>query len=161
MEEAVTNSTALIFLAKIDRLDLLETFGKIIVTTKVRDEVIRAKDIPQMERSIIEKFFKENASIKDPANILPLDLGPGETSAIAICTESKTRIFISDDRKARRTADVMGIQCMGTIGIILANLKNGSISKNEARSLVNKLIDHSYYISTDAYVKVIGIIEDK
>ena len=50
---------------------------------------------------------------------------------------------------------------MGTIGIILANLKNGSISKNEARSLVNKLIDHSYYISTDAYVKVIGIIEDK
>ena len=66
MEEAVTNSTALIFLAKIDRLDLLETFGKIIVTTKVRDEVIRAKDIPQMERSIIEKFFKENASIKDP-----------------------------------------------------------------------------------------------
>lgn len=80
---------------------------------------------------------------------------------IALCTESKTRIFISDDRKARRTADIMVVKYIGTIGIILANLKNHSISKAEVCSLVNKLIDNSYYLSTDMYAKVLGIIEGR
>lgn len=161
MEEAVTNSTALIFLARIGRLDLLETFGTILVTAKVRDEVIGAKDIPQMESALLEQFFKKHVSIKDPSRSLQIDLGAGETSAISLCAESKNRIFLSDDRKARRTADVMEIRRIGTIGIILSNLKDGTISKAEARALVNKLMDHSYYLSTDTYIKVIRIIDGK
>src|SRR3989344_8649392 len=131
--EAVTNSTVLIVLAKINRLDLLKIFKQIIATKEIYSEVLEGKDIPEVEQSCLKTLFK-TIKIKEPAKILNLDLGVGETSAISLCLD-ENKLFISDDKKARKTAEILSIKCIGTIGIILENLKQERIKKNEAKEI--------------------------
>ncbi|MBI4141667.1 hypothetical protein HY484_01955 [Candidatus Woesearchaeota archaeon] len=86
-------------------------------------------------------------------------MGVGETSAISLCKERKTALFISDDKKARRTAEILGIKCLGTIGIILENLKQKRLTKNEAKNILKLIVLNSYYLTTDLYARVVELIE--
>ena len=157
--EAITNSTVLIFLAKIARLDLLKIFKSIHSVNAVYLEVLSGKEIPASEKALLEVFFKKSLKIETPAKIQILDLGDGETGAISLCVEKKQAVFLSDDKKARRIAKFLGIDCIGTIGIILKNLKEKNISKEEAKNIVNQIIKSSYYLSVDVYAEIIELIE--
>ena len=62
-------------------------------------------------------------------------------------------IFITDDQKARKVANRIGIKVMGTLGFIEYCKKNGLITKIDALELVNRIKDTSLYI-TDSLLKV-------
>jgi predicted nucleic acid-binding protein len=49
---------------------------------------------------------------------LATDLGPGESEAIAVAHERRT-LLILDDALARRHAELLGVSCTGTLGILL------------------------------------------
>ncbi len=61
-------------------------------------------------------------------------------------------IFNTDDQKARKVANRIGIKVMG-IGFIEYCKKNGLIAKIDALELVNRIKDTSLYI-TDSLLKV-------
>lgn len=156
--EAVTNATVLILLAKIGRLDLLGVITKIRATPEIAREVLDGKEISIQEKQALEKFFK-SIKIEKTISTLQIDLGVGEKSALSLCKEQKILFFLSDDKKARKAANILSIETLGTIGILLKNLQEKKITKQEAKKVLNLLLTHSYYISTDLYVKTIEIID--
>ncbi|MBI2631423.1 DUF3368 domain-containing protein [Candidatus Pacearchaeota archaeon] len=156
--EAVTNSSCLIYLAKINRIDLLKNIFKIIFIPKQVTEEIFEKN--NLENNIIKKelnnFIKE-VQIKD-LKTFPID--KGENSAISYCLEKNIKMFLSDDKKARNFAQTLGIEAMGTLGILLNNVRDKKLEKEECKILLKNLIERGLYISLEVYSEILKLIED-
>jgi predicted nucleic acid-binding protein len=58
-----------------------------------------------------------------------MDLGPGETAALALALESADAITILDDALARRHAEVLGLRLTGTLGVLLDAKRAGLIAR--------------------------------
>lgn len=158
MKQAVANATVLILLAEINKLDLLHIYNPFLTTPQIRAEVLEGRAIPVKEKNDLEQFFSRNIKVETATQNLTLDLGVGETSALSLCVEKKISIFLSDDKKARKTADTLSAKAVGTIGIILENLNQKKITKQEAKKTLQLVVLHSY-IQTDLYVSAIELIE--
>ena len=115
----VSDTSCLILLDKIRRLDLLKAlFGKIIVTQLVADEF--GKKLPDF------------IQIENPQNltyqkILESFVDIGEASALALAIEKKECLLIIDDNKGRREAKQLDLTFTGTIGILIIAKKKGLI----------------------------------
>ena len=114
---------------------------------------------PLKEKDDLENFFAQHIKIANPSVTLSLGLQSGETSAISLCKEKNLSLFLSDDKNARKAAQMLSINITGTIGVILENLQRGNLTKNEAKNILQLLISNSCYISTEVYAKAIGLIE--
>ena len=115
----VSDTSCLILLDKINRLDLLrKLFGNVIVTQIVADEF--GDNLPNF------------ISIEDPVNkkyqsILETFLDKGEASSIALCIEKEKCLLIIDELKGRREAEQLKIDITGTIGVLILAKQFGYI----------------------------------
>ena len=92
---------------------------------------------------------------------MSLDLDSEENSAISLCKQKNINWFFSDDKRARKTAELLQIKTKGLIGVILENLREKKITKNEAKEILKISVTlNSYYISADIYAKAIELIDD-
>jgi predicted nucleic acid-binding protein len=74
----------------------------------------------------------------------------GELEAMVLCRELKADYLILDDMTARRRAKRMGLQVMGTVGVILLVCRKKCISAEKAVFLLDELVEkHGLYISVD------------
>lgn len=158
MVKAVTNATVIILLAKVQSLSLLDIFQEIITTEEVRKEIIAGKDIPECEKVILEDYFSKKIKINGVIKLRSLGLDNGETSALSLALEKKCIFFLSDDKKARRVAESLSLKPIGTLGIILKNVEKKNLTKEQARDLINRLVEHTYYLSTDVYKSVLDLL---
>ena len=78
MEKVVTNTTAIIFLGKIRRLDLLDIFQSIETTREVQEELLEAKDIPYEEKELLKEFFQRKITVREGKRKLSLTLEKGK-----------------------------------------------------------------------------------
>ncbi len=152
-KEIISNSSSLIFIAKLNIFHLAKKlFSKIIIPEAVLKEIFQ-KETPENEiiRNELNKFiFKSNVkSTKE------MSLDEGERAAISLCLEKKINLFLSDDKKARNYASSLGIRVIGILGIIFYNFKEKIISKSEFMALLKSLIDSGYYISPALYSDII------
>jgi predicted nucleic acid-binding protein len=53
------------------------------------------------------------------AQILNASLGAGESEAIALALEIRADVIVMDDGAARRLARLLGLQVVGTLGVLL------------------------------------------
>ena len=158
-EEVVTNSTVLIFLSKIQRLNLLNIY-RVFTTPEIIKEVLEGKNnILEIEKKYIQDYIKEKIRVELSKKVI-LDKGVGESSAISLCVEKKLRIFLSDDKQARKAAELLSLKSKGCLGLIIENLVQENITKNEAKEILNLLISNYYYISTEIYMKVLELINN-
>ncbi len=159
-KEAVSDTSSILFLAKVNRFDLLKNFfKKIYVTSEVYNELF-SKESP--ENNIIKKEFKKLLKRIAVKKILDISCGKGKRSAISYCIEKKIRFLITDDRRARLFAESLNIKPIGTLGIILISLKKGFIIPDKARKIFKALISGGFYINSNTYsdfIKQIEIIE--
>ena len=106
----VTDSTCLIGLERIQRLDILsQVFSPVIIPPAVQTEVgISASWITvQAPRSIMT------------VAALKTQLDDGEAEAIALALELNDVFIILDDLSARRVAKQLNLKVMGTVGMLL------------------------------------------
>ena len=101
----VSNSTPLIHLAKIDRLDLLkEFFGEIFIPEAVyRECVLEGKGSEDSE--LIEKAdWIKVVRIKDETlkKSLMLELDKGESEAIVLALEMNSELLLIDDYEGKK-----------------------------------------------------------
>jgi len=145
----ISNATPLICLAKINKLVLLKKlFRSIIIPESVKDEIL-IDDKPgyfAINEAIKEKWIK----IVNPKNDPDLGLGKGENSAINLAKERKDKLII-DDAFAIKVAKAFNIDVIRTTTIIFKAIEKDIISKKQAISLINKLIEIGYYISPRYY----------
>ena len=125
----VSNSTPLIALAKINRLDLLEEyFREIFVPEEVYDEVVRrGEGMPGAVEVARSEWIKEkNVQNRFAVESLSLTLDKGEAEAIVLSKE-KDALLLIDDGDGRRTAELLGLKITGTVGIILLASHDGKL----------------------------------
>ncbi len=140
------DNTALSAFAHIDRLDIpSELFGEAFIPESVYYEgVLKATKSARVDR--IEKCLKEGLikvikPAKDDiefAKKLPATLGLGERYTIAIGM-SKKCLIATDDLKPRKIAKGLGLDIIGTLGILRLAHKKGLIDKDELSRLIEML----------------------
>ncbi|GAB6073610.1 DUF3368 domain-containing protein [Nautilia lithotrophica] len=137
----ISDSTTLIILSDLKRLDLLTVFEKVFIPQKVYEEVIFKNDIDLPEFiEIIES--PENELLSNIKRILD----DGESEAITLAVEKKLPLII-DEKKGRKIAKNLGIEIIGLLGILYFNYKKSRFSKNEIEEFSNIALPNGYRIS--------------
>jgi predicted nucleic acid-binding protein len=127
----VFNASPLIVLAKAGLWDICVTLGDVVVIPQaVSDEVIRIDNPIDPARIWLES---PSLPVSHPASppISPFlaawDLGAGETAVIALAETTPDAVAVLDDLAARRCAQALGIEVIGTLGLVLLAKKRGLI----------------------------------
>lgn len=142
MSVIVSNSSPLIALERIGKQDLLEqVFGSIIIPVAVEKEVFL----------INPPSWIITQAITQPLSSLMLSptLGAGESETICLAVELKARVVLLDDRPARRTAQALGLNVIGTLGVLLNAKRQNHIP--EIRSLLDALQEQDFRIAPKIY----------
>jgi predicted nucleic acid-binding protein len=132
--KVVTNTSPLILLAKIERLDLLgQLYETVLVPSSVYDEIrIRSgRETEQVQTLIQSNMLHLRRAIADMVNSLPVDLGRGERETIALAIETDADLVVVDDQEGRRIARNRGLRVTGTIGILIEARERGLIASSE------------------------------
>ena len=87
----------------------------------------------------------------------PANLGEGETSSIILANKRRCLIAV-DDRSARRYAKNIGLDVVGTVGILLHAKHLGVIAS--VREKVNALRTQHYYLSDDLIDKALELANE-
>lgn len=144
MRRVIANTTPLIALANIDRLELLhELYGTIIVPQAVVDEIISE---PAKQRVRSATWIKVEA-IQDSSqkDIFRARLHAGEVEVMILAREQNADLVIMDDNAAKKTAKFLGLNVTGTLGILLKAKKEGYLEMVEP--IMNELILDGLFIS--------------
>lgn len=153
--QLVCNASPLIFLAKIDLIHVLPAMiENLKIPLGVYDEIKGHNDAAS---EWIEKV-KDDYVIKIdpvPTIIESWDLGKGETEVIAYANSQKYLRAALDDKAARNCAASLGIDVIGTIGLIILANKKGRI-ENPVEYL-EKLKKTGYRISDELFQHAIQL----
>jgi len=149
----ICNSTPLICLAKISKLDLLKkVFGKIIIPEEVRDEVIVEG---KAGCELIKKAMDDGwIIVRKVGKILDLGLGKGENAAIGLAKELNDGLII-DDARGVKAARVLGIDVLRTTSVVMMCVRDKILGRRDGLEVINELIEIGYYIGPRVYVKLI------
>ena len=117
-EAVVSDSTCLIGLERVGRLDILPTlFDSVMIP-------------PEVEREFGGKFAW--LKVEHLTNIrlvaaLQMVVDAGEAEAIALASEKKC-LLITDDKQARSAAKRLGVTVIGTVGVLIRAKQNKIIT---------------------------------
>lgn len=144
--KAVTNSTCLIGLERIERLDILpQVFSTITIPTAVAAEVGIEADW------LIVRTVQNLAVVAT----LKTQVDSGEAEAIATAMELGDVFVILDDRKARLLALQLSLKVIGTVGMLLRAKRFGVIA--EIKPLLTALNQVDFRISQALIQKALQI----
>ncbi|KUK07735.1 MAG: Uncharacterized protein XD48_0070 [Archaeoglobus fulgidus] len=159
---AVSNAGPLIHLAKIGRLELLRAvFGEIIIPETVKVEVIdRGK-----EKGEADAFLVDSAEwirvVSDPSNADDLaekaGMHRGEACAILLAKSLAIPVLL-DDSHARKFAMGLGLEVVGSVGVIIKAVRMGLISNEDGLRDLEKLAE-VMWLSVDVYERARRVIE--
>ena len=138
----VSDSTTLIILFDLARIELLENLFDVVYITPIVLEEISVK------YPLVLPSFMSVKRLKDDElfNSLKMLLDLGESEAIALAKERELSIII-DEKRGRKIAKGMGLKVIGLLGVVYLNVKKGFLSREEAISFLDDAITHGYRIS--------------
>lgn len=154
----VSNSTPLIALSRIDKLDLLKQyFSEITIPEAVYHEVVvaggelhGAKEIKNLPWVKVKKVGNGLA-----VKALETIVDTGEAEAITLAAELKSRLLLIDDAEGRKTALGMGLTITGTVGVILMAAKEGKL---DLKSTLDRLLSAGFRLSDREYQRIIALL---
>jgi uncharacterized protein len=147
MNLIVSDSSSIIILASLNRLDLLSgIFTKVYIPPSVYNEITIKNDRVKLNFIQSGLFEKRTISKNDKLTFLLTMLHKGEAEAIALALENDLPLLI-DEKKGRNIASKIGVKIIGFIGILILNYKTGIITKTEAIEIFNKAKSTGFRIS--------------
>jgi predicted nucleic acid-binding protein len=153
----VSNSSPLINLARIGRLDLLSRlYGELIIPEAVWHEVVvqGAGQTGAHEIETATWIRVQPVTNRELVRALRHELDTGEAEAIALALEVDTEFLLMDEHLGRETASYMGIRCIGLVGVLVEAKKKGLIG--QIRPLLDTLRDLAgFWVSETLYRRVL------
>lgn len=156
MIRAVCDSSPIIGLSKIGKLDLLWTiFDEVMIPEAVFEEIVHGNVVQftsaiELEKAVLEKkisvFTVENQSMVEQ---LQGRLHRGEVEVIIGAKELGIRTGVIDDRYARNLAEALLFTMIGVIGILLLAKRTKKIT--DIRPYLDDLMQGGYRISKKLY----------
>lgn len=149
----VSNSSPLIALVRIERLDLVPALlQSILIPPAVAREI--APSIPVLPSWV---------SVRVPTGGSPVPtlrgrLGAGEREAIALAVEIDAEAIVLDDLPARRAAEAAGLSVIGTLGLLLEAKRQELLPA--IRPELDKLLTSSFFLSEQLYDKLLRLARE-
>lgn len=158
MRKVVVNSTPLISLYKIKKLNLLqELYSKLYVPYGVYEELTvdgKYDFLTEVDFIIIQKIKNKEAK-----KIFKTSLHKGEVEVMILAEEINADLCIIDDLLARKYAKYLGHTVTGTIGVLLKAKEKGYIV--EIKPLLDDLLNNGIYIDDKLYNTVLKITNEQ
>lgn len=127
----VSDTTPLIGLAVIGRFELLrELFGEVYIPRAVYNEaVVFGREQGGAKGEVTQAKWIKVSEVKDrlAVEVLLDELDLGEAEAIVLARELNADWVLMDEKKGRRKVEQLGLQKIGTIGILLKAKEMGYI----------------------------------
>lgn len=147
-EPIVADSTCLIGLERIGRLDILtSSFQSITVPPEVQREFGTPLPWLQIEAP------SDHALVA----ALKMLVDDGEAEAIALASERKSRIIL-DDKQARAVAQRLGVAVIGTVGVLVKAKRSGIISA--LKPVLDALDRNDFFISEALKKEALKIVDE-
>lgn len=166
----VSNSSPLIWLARIGRLALLKTlFGEVIIPMRVYEESALRKqsaDAILIGKAVEEGWIKVSEERMEEADALTEVSGIhlGEAEAVLLAHKLGTEVII-DEREASGTAQMFGVRSIGTIAVLLLALARDQITFSEFRECLDSLLASGFWLTVEVYNEAVraaqSIVERK
>ncbi|MDO9129298.1 MAG: DUF3368 domain-containing protein [Anaerolineales bacterium] len=157
----VSNTTPLIGLASIQHFDLLwRLFGEIHISKAVYDEAVTSgREAGGAKREVAKAGWIKTVEIHDrlAVEVLLDEMDLGEAETIVLAREIRAYWVLMDEKKGRRKLAQLGLNKIGTIGILLKAQQLGLLSL--IRPELEKLQTQGFSISQaviDAVLKQAG-----
>lgn len=166
----VSDSSPLIYLARVGALNLLnQLFKSVIIPEGVKIEVVdkglkvKAPDALAIKHVLEtvnwlrtkELTSAQMSSARNLSENTLIDVTDGE--AIILARDMKVLLLV-DDREAVAVCKLEDVKTIGTLGVIIQAVKKGILAKNEARRLINALVDRGFYLSVEVYREAMKIL---
>jgi hypothetical protein len=158
MLKMVSNTTPIIALSSIGRLELLgKYYEEIIIPEAVMSEIVSGGKIiiPNLREF---SWLKEIPDRKGIETKLLFGLDEGEKQVILIALKEKIERVLIDERKARKIAGMLNLKVVGTLGI-LARAKRENLIQ-VFRSEAYKLIENGLYYSLELIEEMAKELEE-
>lgn len=158
----VSNSTPLIWLTKIGKINLLKKFFKtVMIPEAVYDEVVtKGIEANAQDAFIVEDAVKEGwikiRKVKGIRKLEKFGLHKGEVDAISLAAELKSEVLV-DETCARLATKAFNIKPKGTIYVLLRALKEKNINYDEYLDLLEKLVKSGFRMSDELYLEAVKI----
>ena len=136
----VSNASPLIALAHVGRLDVLNLlFGDVVVPRAVANEI--GPELPVLPQWLVVVTPTQPLA----SQVQAPSLGPGERETISLAMEQAAKVVLLDDRPARRLAISLGLNVVGTLGILLACKRRGIVT--EVGPVLNDLVAKGFRVA--------------
>ena len=110
MRLIIGDTSCLILFNRIGRLDILQkTFASLAITDKVAEEYGTVPEWIDIKRDYDQTLYRK----------FNVNFGPGESSCMALALLEDNPLLIIDDRRAKQVAKDVGIECTGSLGVLL------------------------------------------
>jgi len=162
---ATSNTSPIIVLAKIGRLELLKSLHSTVVITPFvkaecvdRGRELGASDVVLIEKAIDEGWGKVAELTREESQTVQrlvgeARLGLGEAGALAIAKD-RNMLVILDDKEARAISKSWDLECTSTVIVLYEAFVKGLVSYDELVEDLSKLT-RVMWISTDVITEVI------
>ncbi|HBL26379.1 MAG TPA: DUF3368 domain-containing protein [Acidobacteria bacterium] len=117
----IADTSPLLFLAKLDRLDLLrQAGGEILAPEAVFREIRQRRDEASHKLAEASRTWLQARAVTDRAlvEVLLADLDEGEAEVLALAYELHAERVLLDDLDGRRLARRIGLTPVGTLGVL-------------------------------------------
>jgi uncharacterized protein len=145
----VSNSSPLIALTQIGRLDLL---GRLHARVLIPPAV--AQEVEPTIRGLPGWILVQPLALPRQPLTVSSSIGPGEQEVISLGLELRADWLILDEQPARRLAVSLGLKVIGTIGILLAAKEQGLLT--EIRPELDRLLSVRFFMDQELYDRAIS-----
>ncbi len=159
MPKVVSNTTPIISLLKIGKLEILkDLYKEIYIPQEVFSEIEAGKH-KKYYLNLLELEWIKIEQIQDIKSIAYfLDLDKGEAEAIILATESEADLILLDEALGRYHAKHAGLKVTGTIGILVKAKKQGLIS--ELKPLILELKEKGVWLSESLIERILELANE-
>jgi uncharacterized protein len=158
----VSDTTAISSLILINQIKILnELFGEVIIPHEVYLELKEGKFEINIDDVISQANFisVQNVTDRDAINKLLVELDIGEASAIILAKEKHATLLIIDERKGYAIATNYGLNCIGTLGILIEAYKKNLI-QDFPQAIGDLKSKAKFWISRSVENRIFEILKD-
>lgn len=140
----IADSGPIFSLAIVDKLDLLDKiFSNVFIAESVWQEITLNKQVSHYNR--IVTFFQNKVIAISGFNELVFIMDQGESESVILYKELNADYLLIDDSKAKKIAESLALNCIGTLGLLIVAKQRGLIE--EMKPLFEVFLKNKRYYS--------------
>ncbi|MGQ0796538.1 MAG: hypothetical protein ACT4OI_01545 [Methanobacteriota archaeon] len=156
--KAVVDASPLIYLIKIDRLDVLDQYAEVLIPPEVLSEIERGVAAGHTEALVVRRLVDAgHARVRKAGRPrTEWNLDPGEAAVLALALRAKVDEVVIDDRAAIGVAKYLGLRPVSVPFLLLRERRAGRLSQEGFETALRHLLSSGYYLSPDLHNRLLA-----